>query len=64
MTFVSYISFVPSWCCRALAVLFGDELRCKSCGNLLFDDHYWCQRYRIEGDDLHTSPVANPRRPE
>ena len=57
--FVPLVSFVRSWCCSALAVRLGSDLRCKSCGTLLFDDRYWSQRLLIEGNDLHPLPSGH-----
>lgn len=41
--------WIKSWCCQAIALRIGGDLRCKSCGNMLFDD-YAVQRLIIDGE--------------
>jgi hypothetical protein len=41
--------WIKSWCCQYPALRMGGDLRCKCCGNMLFDD-YATQRLIIEGE--------------
>lgn len=59
--------WIKSWCCQYPALRFGtgpgNELRCKCCGNRLFDD-YAVQRLIIDGepyDPNETVPDPLPR---
>jgi len=53
--------WIKSWCCQAVALRFGSELRCKCCGNMLFDDYHQ-QRLIIDGEAYdETETVPDPR---
>ncbi len=58
--------WIKSWCCQYPALRFGkgpgSELRCKACGNMLFDD-YHLQKLIVDGepyDPNETVPYTPP----
>jgi hypothetical protein len=53
--------WVKTWCCQAIAMRVGADLRCKSCGNRVFDD-YAVQKLIVEDEPHDTSEmVPNPK---
>lgn len=53
--------WVKSWCCQAVAVRFHDDLRCKSCGQQLFNS-YAVQKLIVEGESYDPDELVDPPR--